>query len=95
MAERVYLGLGLFIGLVAGPIQASSRTWLLRLVTPGREAQTFGLLQLSGKATSFLAPAAVAAATALTGSQRLGVVPILVFLAVGMVLVAGVRGSRA
>ena len=93
-AEKVYFGLGLLIGVVAGPLQASSRTWLLALAPAGREAQMFGLLQLSGKATSFLAPAAVATATALTGSQRLGVVPILAFLALGLALVAGVPGRN-
>ena len=49
--------LGLVIGAVAGPLQASSRSLLARLVPPGEAGRYFGLLALSGKVTSFLAPA--------------------------------------
>ncbi|HTH29355.1 MAG TPA: MFS transporter, partial [Sphingobium sp.] len=51
----------------------------------------FGLFALSGRATAFLGPSAVAAVTALGDSQRLGMATILLFLGAGLALLAGVR----
>jgi UMF1 family MFS transporter len=90
-AEVVYLGLGMVLGLVAGPVQAASRTLLVRVAPPDRIAAAFGLLSLSGKATSFLAPALVAGVTAASGSQTVGMAVIILFFAGGLWLLRGVR----
>jgi UMF1 family MFS transporter len=45
-AERVYVGLGLIIGLASGPVQAAARTLLTRLAPPGKVGQAFGLFAL-------------------------------------------------
>lgn len=82
---------GAVIGATSGSLQAASRTMLVHQANRERMAEAFGLFALTGKATSFLAPFFVALATDLSGSQRLGVVPILVLLAVGLVLMAWVR----
>ncbi len=58
-------------------------------------SQYFGLLALSGKVTSFMAPLAVGIVTALTGSQAGGMSVVLVFFAVGLVLMWGVKEQRA
>ncbi len=55
-AERAFLGVGMVIGLAAGPLQAAARTLLVRLAPPDRITQFFGLFALSGKVTSFLGP---------------------------------------
>jgi len=55
----------------------------------------FGLYALSGKATAFLGPAVFGWVTALSGSQRVGLSTILVFLAVGAALLLPVRVVRA
>jgi UMF1 family MFS transporter len=86
-SERAYLALGLLIGIVAGPLQAASRTLLVRLAPPGDIGQCFGLFALSGKVTSFLGPTLVAVLTGLTGSQRAGVAVLLAFFAAGLVLI--------
>ncbi len=88
---------GAVIGATSGSLQAASRTMLVHQADRERMAEAFGLYAMTGKATSFLAPFFVALATDLSGSQRLGVVPILVLLAVGFVLMAWVRpeGDRA
>jgi UMF1 family MFS transporter len=89
--ERVFLALGLVIGAVAGPLQASSRSLLARLV-PAREAgRYFGLLALSGKLTSFLAPLMVAIATDLFDTQAAGPAVLILFFAAGGILLSGVR----
>jgi UMF1 family MFS transporter len=91
LPEQVFLGLGLLIGLVAGPLQASSRSYLARIVPASEAGRYFGLLALSGKATSFLAPLLVAVATATAGTQAAGPVVLIAFFAAGAVLMSGIR----
>ena len=83
--------LALLLGVFIGPSQAASRTLMARLAPPGEVAAHFGLFALSGRVTGFLGPAALAAVTAATGSQRAGMATVVVFLGVGAVLLAGVR----
>ena len=85
LPEKIYLGFGLLIGLVAGPMQAASRSLLVRLAPRESVGQFFGLFALSGKATSFLAPLLVALATDLTRRQDAAVVVLIVFFALGAV----------
>ncbi|MDN3721145.1 MFS transporter [Roseibium salinum] len=79
LPEQVFIGLGGLIGAVSGPLQASCRSLLIRLAPPDRMTQYFGLMALSGKLTSFLAPLAVSVVTSLTSSQPAGMSVILVF----------------
>ena len=81
--EKAFLLLGLVIGAVAGPLQASSRSLLGRLVPPSEAGRFFGLLTLSGKATSFLAPLIVAVATQASGTQAAGLAVLILFFAGG------------
>jgi UMF1 family MFS transporter len=92
-AERVYILLGAIIGAAAGPLQASSRTILVRLAPHDRLAQFFGLFALSGKLTSFMGPLFVATATAVFTSQRAGLSVLILFYVVGGVLLATARVS--
>ena len=91
LPEKLFLALGLVIGAVAGPLQASSRSLLARLVPAQEAGRFFGLLALSGKLTSFMAPLAVALATSLFGTQAAGPGVVIVFLVAGGVLLSGVR----
>src|SRR6202163_653284 len=54
-AERAYLLLGGLIGAAGGPLQAASRTLLIRLAPQDRIAQYFGLVALNGNGTSLVA----------------------------------------
>lgn len=89
--EKLFLALGLLIGAVAGPLQASSRSLLARLVPAHEAGRYFGLLALSGKVTSFLAPLTVAVATALFQTQAAGPAVLILFFAAGGTLIAGVK----
>jgi MFS transporter, UMF1 family len=91
--EKVFLGLGLLIGTVAGPLQASSRAYLARIVPAQDAGRYFGLLALSGKVTSFLAPLAVAVATQATGTQAAGPAVLILFFGAGAALIASIRRS--
>jgi MFS transporter, UMF1 family len=85
-SEKVYVGLGLLIGLVAGPVQAASRSHLVALVPKESVGQYFGLFALSGKVTSFMGPILVAAVTQWAGSQRAGLVVLVVMFAAGWLI---------
>lgn len=88
---------GAAIGGAGGALQAASRTMMVLHADPARPAEAFGLYALSGKAMSFVSPALVAAATAWSGSQQAGIVPIILMLALGLAWFARVnpRGERA
>lgn len=93
--EQVFLAFALVVGLVAAPVQAASRSLLARLAPPDQMAQYFGLFAFSGKVTAFLAPFLVATLTLATGSQRIGMAAITVFLIAGMLLMLPVREPKA
>jgi UMF1 family MFS transporter len=94
--EKVFLAFAVLVGLVAAPVQAASRALLARLAPPEKMTQYFGLFAFSGKVTAFMAPLLVAIVTQATGSQRVGMASIAVFLIAGLVLMLGVRAtSRA
>jgi UMF1 family MFS transporter len=89
--EKVFLAFAVIVGLVAAPVQAASRALLARLAPPEKMTQYFGLFAFSGKVTAFMAPLLVAIVTQVSGSQRIGMASIAVFLIVGLVLMLGVR----
>ena len=89
----VFYVCGAIIGAAGGSLQAASRTMLTRQADEGRMTEAFGIYALAGKATSFLAPFLIALATDLTGSQRIGVTPVLLLFLAGLVLMLWVRAD--
>jgi UMF1 family MFS transporter len=85
-AEKAYIGFGLLVGLAFGPVQASSRSYLARSVSAKEAGRYFGIYALAGRATSFLAPFLVATVTAASGSPRLGMAVIVLFLLGGLLI---------
>ncbi|MBB4954787.1 UMF1 family MFS transporter [Agrobacterium vitis] len=85
-AEKVYLLYGIFIGLAFGPVQASSRSYLARSITPDEAGRYFGIYALSGRATSFMATLSFSVVTAATHSARAGMACLLIFLGGGLIL---------
>ena len=90
-SEQVYLLLGALIGMAGGPLQAASRSLLIRMAPKDRIAQFFGLFALTGKVTSFIGPLLIAAVTAITASQKAGMVVLVMFFVGGLALLARVR----
>jgi len=82
---------GAVIGAAGGALQASSRNMMARQANPERMTEAFGLYALSGKATAFLAPALIAFTTQMTGSQRLGVSPVVGLFIIGLILLIWVK----
>ncbi|MBC9883870.1 MFS transporter, partial [Bradyrhizobium sp. INPA01-394B] len=91
-AERAYIVLGCLIGAAGGPLQAASRTLLIRLAPKDRIAQYFGLFALTGKVTSFIGPLLIGVITAATASQKAGMAVLVVFFVTGFALLTRVRG---
>jgi MFS transporter, UMF1 family len=85
-AEKAYILYGLLIGLAFGPVQASSRSYMARSVTAAESGRYFGIYALAGRATSFLAPFLVSTITLASGSARLGMAVIALFLGLGMAI---------
>lgn len=90
-AERAYLVLGCLIGAAGGPLQAASRTMLIRLAPKDRIAQYFGLFALTGKVTSFVGPLLIGMITAATASQKAGMAVLVVFFVAGLGLLMRVK----
>lgn len=83
--------LGCVIGGAGGVLQSASRTMMVRQAHPDRMTEAFGLYALSGKATSFLAPLLIGFATLASGSQQIGVTPLIVLFLAGLILLRWVK----
>ena len=90
-AERAYLLLGCLIGMAGGPLQAASRSLLVRMAPKDRVAQYFGLFALTGKVTSFVGTLLIGAITAITASQKAGMAVLVLFFVAGLALLSRVR----
>ena len=64
---------------------------MVRQSPPEKMTEAFGLYALAGKATSFIAPFSIGLATDLTGSQQLGVTPLIGLFLIGLVLLVFVK----
>jgi UMF1 family MFS transporter len=90
-AERAYLILGCCIGAVGAPLQAASRSLLIRMAPRDRVTQYFGLFALTGKVTSFIGPLFIGIVTAATASQKSGMATLVLFFVTGLALLARVK----
>ena len=93
--KTMFWAFALPMGIFLGPTQSASRSLMARIAPPELVGEMFGLFALSGKATAFMGPALFGWVTSLSGSQRIGLSTILVFLGVGAVLLLLVREQRA
>lgn len=91
LPDIAFYVLGALIGAGGGSLQSSSRTMMVRQAAPGRMTEAFGLYALAGKATSFIAPLSIGVVTDLTGSQQLGVTPLIVLFLIGLFLLLWVK----
>ena len=90
-----FLLLGAAIGLVLGGTQALSRSFFSLLIPRGREAEYFSLYQACERGTSWLGTLVFGLVHQLTDSYRPAIVALVVFFAVGLVLLLRVDPRRA
>jgi UMF1 family MFS transporter len=91
--EQIYLVLGGLIGAAAGPLQAASRSLLVRLAPQDKIGQFFGLFALSGKVTAFVGPFLASVVTLALNDQRagLGVLAFMFLIGAGILSVVRTR----
>lgn len=85
---------GLLLCLFVGPAQSASRTFLARVIPPGREGEVFGLYATTGRAATFIAPTLFGIFVALGGAQYWGILAIVLVLLVGLLLLLPVRAPQ-
>ena len=95
--DIIFYVCGGLIGAAGGPLQAASRTMLLRHTTPDRATEAFGIFALSGKVASFITPFLIAVVSHFSQSARIGISPVILLFLVGLVLLLWVkpRGEQA
>jgi UMF1 family MFS transporter len=84
-----------FVGLFQGGIQALSRSYFAKLVPKEKCNEFFGIYDICGKGAAVLGPALMAAATALTGSPRIGVSTLILFFIIGGVILLLLPKNKA
>ncbi|WP_328908980.1 MFS transporter [Streptomyces sp. NBC_00234] len=85
-----FYSLAAAIGLVLGGSQALSRSLFSHLVPRGKEAEYFSAYEMSDRGLSWLGPLVFGLAYQLTGSYRDALISLVVFFALGTVLLARV-----
>ncbi|WP_326696429.1 MFS transporter [Streptomyces sp. NBC_01754] len=78
------------IGMVLGGSQALSRSLFSRLVPHGKEAEYFSAYEMSDRGLSWLGPLVFGLGYQLTGSYRDAILSLVIFFALGAVLLARV-----
>jgi MFS transporter, UMF1 family len=91
LPDNAFFVVGVLIGAAGGVLQAASRTMMVHQADPARMTEAFGLFALTGKATSFLAPLLIAVTTDISGSQSIGVAPLIGLFLIGLVLLIWVK----
>jgi len=86
-----FYALAATIGLVQGGVQSLSRSLYARLIPPEKSGEYFGFYNMLGKFSSILGPVLAGTAALVSGSQRVGILSILVLFIAGLWLLTRVR----
>lgn len=84
--ETVFWIAGAILGLFIGPLQSSARVYVAHKAPAEHRASMFGLLMLSGKATSFIGPLLYGIAVTATGSERAGMAIVIILMIGGYLM---------
>ncbi len=84
------------LSMAVGAVITSARVLMVQLAPPARIGEFFGLFTIAGTITVWMGPALVSILTAVSGSQRIGMIGIGVLLLAGLSLLLTIRsGARA
>jgi UMF1 family MFS transporter len=83
------------IGVVLGGTQALTRSLFGQMTPIGKEAEYYGLYEISDKGTSWLGTLAFGLALQFTDSYRVAIISLVVFFVIGFVLLARVDVGTA
>ncbi len=85
-----FYALAVMIGLFQGGIQALSRSYYTRLIPTEFSAEFFGFYNMLGKFAAIIGPVLIGVVTITTGSNRLGILSIIILFIIGGVLLSKV-----
>jgi len=83
------------VAMVLGGTQALSRSLYSLMLPKGREAEYFGLYEISDKGTSWMCPLLFGLALQFTGSYRLAILSLITFFAAGLLVLLTVNVRQA
>ena len=93
--ERQFFIVAAIVGMVQGGTQALSRSLFSLMIPKGREAEYFGVYEISDKGTSWLCPLLFGLALQFTGSYRLAILSLITFFAAGLLVLVTVNVRHA
>ncbi|HTW63316.1 MAG TPA: MFS transporter [Bryobacteraceae bacterium] len=93
--ERQFVIVAVIVALVLGGTQALSRSLFSQMIPKGREAEYFGMYEISDKGTSWMCPLLFGLALQFTGSYRLAILSLVTFFAAGLLVLLTVNVQHA
>ncbi len=86
--------LALVLTMFVGPVQAASRSLMVRITPEEKSTEMFGLYAFSGRITAFIGPWLLGIVTLYFQSQRAGMATVVLFFIVGGILMCFVREPK-
>jgi len=93
--ETQFFIVAAIVGMVQGGTQALSRSLFSLMIPKGREAEYFGVYEISDKGTSWLCPLLFGLALQFTGSYRVAILSLIIFFAAGLLVLLTVNVEHA
>ncbi len=95
--ERQFFVVAAIVAIVLGGTQALSRSLFSLMIPKGREAEYFGVYEISDKGTSWMCPLLFGLALQFTGNYRLAILSLITFFAAGLLVLwtVNVRDAAA
>lgn len=93
--EKQFFIVAAVVAMVLGGTQALSRSMFSLMIPRGREAEYFGLYEISDKGTSWLCPLLFGLALQFTGSYRLSILSLITFFLGGLLVLLTVNVRHA
>jgi MFS transporter, UMF1 family len=84
--ERQFFVVAAIVAIVLGGTQALSRSLFSLMIPKGREAEYFGVYEISDKGTSWMCPLLFGLALQFTGNYRLAILSLITFFAAGLLV---------
>ena len=75
-----------FLAMVLGGSQALSRSLFSQMIPANKEGEYFSFYEISERGTSWIGPLVFGLAVQITGTQRIAILSLVAFFAVGLVL---------
>ncbi len=93
--ETQFFIIAAIVAMVLGGTQALSRSLFSLMIPKGREAEYFGMYEISDKGTSWMCPLLFGLALQFTGSYRLAILSLITFFAAGLLVLLTVNVKHA